>query len=220
MAAGQRGKDAMSPPTKKLAACAVASLVGVAVAVSVTFAVSRPASKEPRASLFRGIEEPRGIVMPVFSLRSYRGQPVSAANYRGKVVVLTFLDTDCKDVCPIVARVVADAVRGLSPAERSEVIAVAITSDPRVDTPMAIRAFLRRRHAVGAVDYLIAPIPTMRLVWRSFHVLSSLESGDANIHSAPVRIYSRDGKWLATEHTGVDLSAANLVHDVRVVLRS
>lgn len=210
----------MSPLTRKLVALAVAAIVGVAAAVAVTFVVLRPGSKEPTASLFRGIEEPRGIAMPVFSLRSYRGQRVTATSYRGKVVVLTFLDTDCKDACPIVARVVADAVRLLSPAERREVVAIAISSDPRVDTPRAIRAFLHRHHAVDEVDYLIGPIPTLRLVWRSFHVLSSLESGDANIHSAPVRIYSRAGEWVATEHAGVDLSAVNLVHDVRVLLRS
>ena len=156
--------------------------------------------------------------MPAFSLRSYRGPRVRSSSYRGRVVVLTFLDTDCKDACPIVASVVAESVRALSPTERQAVVAVAITSDPRVDTPAAIRTFLRRRHALGALDYLIGPISSLRLVWRSFYVLSSFESGDANVHSAPVRIYSRSGEWLATEHAGVDLSAANLAHDVRVAL--
>lgn len=45
-------------------------------------------------------------------------------------------------------------------------------------------------------------------------MLSALESGDADTHSAPVRIYSRSGRWLAMQHAGVDLSAANLVHDI------
>jgi hypothetical protein len=49
-------------------------------------------------------------------------------------------------------------------------------------------------------------------------VLSALESGDADTHSAPVRIYGRNGRWLATQHAGVDLSAANLVHDISLAL--
>ena len=205
-------------PRLKLLALAGAVLAAIGVAVSVALVSSR-SLPDSQPNRYRGIEEPRGIAMPAFSLRSYRGQRVRSSDYRGKVVVLTFLDTNCKDACPIVASVVADAVRVLSPSERREIVSVAITSDPRVDTAPAIRTFLRRHHALGALDYLIGPISSLRLVWRSFQVLSSFESGDANVHSAPVRVYSRGGEWLATEHAGVDLSAANLAHDVRVALR-
>jgi protein SCO1/2 len=203
----------------KVLALASAVLAAVAVAVSVALVASRSTPAGSQSNRYRGIEEPRGIAMPAFSLWSYRGQRVRSADYRGKVVVLTFLDTNCEDACPVVAGVVAESVRALSPSERQEVVAVAITSNPRVDTPAAIRTFLRRRHAVGALDYLIGPIPSLGLVWRSFQVLSSFQSGDPDVHSAPVRIYSRGGEWLATEHAGVDLSAANLAHDVRVALR-
>ena len=204
----------------KLLALASAVLLAFAVGVSVAHFTSRSTPREFRADRYRGIEEPRGIPMPAFSLRSYRGERVTASDYRGKVVVLTFLDTDCRDACPVIASVVADGVRTLSASERRKIVAVAISSDPRVDTPAAIRTFLRRRHALGALDYLIGPISRLRRVWRSFQVLSSLQSGDADVHSAPVRIYSRSGEWLATEHAGVDLSAANLAHDVRLALRS
>ena len=61
--------------------------------------------------------------------------------------------------------------------------------------------------------------PMMRNVWRSFLVLSSVASGNADTHSAPVRIYGRDLTWLATQHVGVDLSPRNLAHDIRVALR-
>lgn len=58
----------------------------------------------------------------------------------------------------------------------------------------------------------------MRPLWRRFQILSSLESGKANIHSAPVRIYGPDLSWLATQHAGADLSPRNLAHDIRVAL--
>ena len=98
-------------------------------------------------------------------------------------------------------------------------MAIAISADPRDDTPANIRAFLRRHRARGTFRYLAGPIPTMKRLWHEFQILSSLESGNADTHSAPVRIYSRDGVWLATQHAGADLTPANLVHDIRMALR-
>ena len=169
--------------------------------------------------LFRGSEAPARFPMPAFSLHDYTSATVSSASLRGHVIVLTFLDTKCKEACPIIAGQLARTAALLTAAERRQVDFVAITSDPRVDTPAAIRAFLRRHQALGTVRYLSGPISTLRKLWHSFQILSALESGNADTHSAPVRIYSREGIWLATQHAGADLTPDNLAHDIRVALR-
>jgi hypothetical protein len=56
-------------------------------------------------------------------------------------------------------------------------------------------------------------------VWKAFHVLSALDSGDADTHSAPVRVFDPEGEWVATLHAGADLTPGNLAHDVREALR-
>jgi hypothetical protein len=58
----------------------------------------------------------------------------------------------------------------------------------------------------------------MRTLWKRFQILSSLESGEDTLHSAPVRIYDRDGVWVATLHARADLSEDNLLHDIRSAL--
>jgi hypothetical protein len=68
------------------------------------------------------------------------------------------------------------------------------------------------------VRYLTRPAPAIRSVWKSFKVLSSLESGRDTLHSAPVRIYDRDGFWVSTLHAGVDLTPSNLAHDIAIAL--
>jgi cytochrome oxidase Cu insertion factor (SCO1/SenC/PrrC family) len=55
------------------------------------------------SSVYCGSEPPPGIHMPGFRLRSYRGSAVSSAGLRGKVVLVTFLDTACTESCPIIA---------------------------------------------------------------------------------------------------------------------
>ena len=111
----------------KVLALGSTALAVAAVAVSVAIVGFRMTSTGSQPNRYRGIEAPRGVPMPLFELQSYKGPEVRSSSYRGKVVVVTFLDTDCKDACPIVARVVADGVRALFPYERKNVVAVAIT---------------------------------------------------------------------------------------------
>ena len=172
----------------------------------------------PDQGPYRGSEPPARIELPRFSLRNYDGREVASTDLRGRVVVLTFLDSQCTDVCPILASQIGGTIDRLSPAEREEVTAVAISTDPSEDTPASVRAFLRKQRAVGKLLYLRGPESEMRSLWRRFQILASLESGEDTLHSAPVRIYDRDGVWVATLHAGVDLNEDNLLHDIRLAL--
>jgi cytochrome oxidase Cu insertion factor (SCO1/SenC/PrrC family) len=203
---------------KLLFALTTAVVLAGAVAAILVHRAGEPASSETRGLVFRGIEEPLGLTMPDFALRDQEGRLVRGEDLRGTVVVLTFLETRCQTACPIIAGEIARAWKLLTPTERAQSAAVAISADPRDDTPTNVRMFLSRHHAAGTIRYLVGPLPVMREVWRRFLVLSSVESGDADTHSAPVRIYGRDLTWLSSQHVGVDLSPRNLAHDVRVAL--
>jgi protein SCO1/2 len=156
--------------------------------------------------------------MPQFELADHRGVPVRSAELRGRVVVLTFLDSQCTETCPILASVIARTIDRLKPSEREQVQAVAISTDPSEDTSASVSAFLRRHRAARQLRYLVGGESELRALWREFKILSSLESGKDTLHSAPVRIYSRGGIWVATQHAGVELTPQNLVSDIRVAL--
>jgi protein SCO1/2 len=167
---------------------------------------------------YRGGEPPARIELPPFSLRNYDGREVNATDLRGRVVVLTFLDSQCTDVCPILASQIGATIDRLTPAEREQVTAVAISTDPGEDTPASVRGFLEKQRALGKLLYLRGPEKEMRSLWSRFQILASLESGEDTLHSAPVRIYDREGVWVATLHAGADLSEDNLLHDIRAAL--
>jgi protein SCO1/2 len=158
--------------------------------------------------------------MPEFSLRNYDGRLIRSDELRGRVTVLTFLDSQCTESCPVIAWTVARVLDTLTPAERGDVEAVAISTDPAEDTTASVRRFLARNRATGRLRYVGGGEPEheLRRVWSAFYVLSSLDSGDDSLHSAPVRIYDRAGTWVATLHAGADLTEANLAHDIRVAL--
>ena len=202
-------------------ALAIGAVLGVGVAGALMWSLGG-GSPAAGSGQYRGSEPPGGIAMIDFSLRNHDGRPVRSADLRGRVTVLTFLDSQCTESCPVIAWTVARALDALTQDERRDVRAVAISTDPTEDTESSVRSFLVRNRAVGRLLYLGGGQPEgeLREVWNEFKVLSSLESGQDTLHSAPVRIYDRSGTWVATLHAGADLTEANLAHDIRVALRS
>jgi len=198
---------------------ALLGIAGLVVVVAVTGAVILSGrDTAPASTPFIGAAVPAGIWMPSFSLQDERGRPVRAADLRGKVVALTFLDAQCVDACPIIGSAVARAIDMLEPAERAGVVAIGISVDPAEDTVVARREFLAQHRANGRIRYASASLRELTPVWRDFQILATAISGDDSLHSAPVRIYSRDGEWLTTLYAGSTLTAGNLVHDLRLAL--
>jgi cytochrome oxidase Cu insertion factor (SCO1/SenC/PrrC family) len=185
----------------------VAALVG-ALAVVLGFVLVRGGG-EPD---FRGSQPPEGLELPAAAY-------TVAPELHGKAAAVTFLDTQCTEACPIIAAQIGEAIRLLGD-DRGRVLAVAFSVDPVNDTPARISSFLARYHAQGELRYVTGPVAELSPVWKGFKILPSVETGDSNMHSAPVRVYDADGRWRSTLHPGVDLTPANLAHDLREALNT
>jgi cytochrome oxidase Cu insertion factor (SCO1/SenC/PrrC family) len=195
-------------------ALVAAALLG-ALAVALGFVLARDGGGPE----FRGSEPPEGLTMPQFSVDVRDGSTLSTSALRGKAVAVTFLDTQCTEACPVVAAQMGDAIRLLG-SDRERVVAVAFSVDPVNDTPARIRSFLTRFRALDAIRYIDGPVADLRAVWSGFKILPSHDTGESNLHSAPVRVYDTEGRWRSTLHAGVDLTAANLAHDLRAALET
>lgn len=196
----------------------LAAGLGIANRESGDAARDRAALDGPGEGPYMGSEPPDGIRLEPFALTSYRGGRISSSFLAGEVVALTFLESNCQEACPIIAVQLARGVDRLTPAERRQVRVIAISTHPGDDTPANVRRFLAQRHAIGRLDYLIGSEAELRPVWRRYHVLSALDSGNADTHSASVHIYDRNGVWVSSLHPSIDLTPANFVHDVRRAL--
>lgn len=166
---------------------------------------------------FRGSRAPDGFALPTFALRDDQGRTVRSEALRGKAVAVTFLDAQCTDACPVIAAQVGQAMRSLR-RERTKFAALAISVDPVGDTPAQIDAFLRRYRAKSELRYLDGTVAELRPLWRKFAVAASEDTGNSNLHSAPVRVYDGEGRWRSTLNAGADLTPANLVHDLQAAL--
>jgi cytochrome oxidase Cu insertion factor (SCO1/SenC/PrrC family) len=175
---------------------------------------SGPVESPSTSGQYVGSNPPGRIVAPDFQLASYRGRVVRMAAQRGKVVVLTFLDTDCHDQCPVIASILGRGMPTLRPALRAHSEAIAISVNPNIDNKKTITMFLAQRHATRALDFLVGPLPKLRPVWTAYHILPAVDTGNNDIHSADVLIFNRRGRWVSSLNEGLDLTASNLAHDI------
>jgi protein SCO1 len=203
-------------PIRRLVLIAVAGALPLVLALAGLF-VLRDADASPA---YRGSRPPSGIKAADFRLKSYTGREVAMSTLRDKVLALTFLDAQCKESCPLIAATAPRALAGLDAQDRRRVAFVAISTDPREDTPAAVRGFLRRYRAEGVLEYLIGPAAAVRRAWRDYGVLASEATGSDAMHSAPVRIYAPGGEWVSSLGAGADLSPRNLAHDIQVAIET
>jgi protein SCO1 len=201
-------------PIRRLVLIAIAGALPLVLALAGLF-ILRDADASPA---YRGSRPPSGVKAADFRLRSYTGREVAMSRLRDKVLVLTFLDAQCKESCPLIAATAPRALAGLDAQDRRNVAFVAISTDPREDTPAAVRGFLRRYRAEGVLEYLIGPAAAVRRTWRDYGVLASEATGSDTMHSAPVRIYAPGGEWVSSLGAGADLSPRNLAHDIQVAI--
>src|SRR4051812_26907828 len=123
----------------------VAATIALLAAVAVVVFARPGAPAGARPDGWAGSVRPAGIPPRDFRLRDQDGRPASLHQYRGRVVVLTFLYTHCKDVCPTTATTIRGALDDLG----HDVPALAVSVDARGDTPSAARRFLLARRLNG-----------------------------------------------------------------------
>ena len=81
-------------------------------------------------------------------------QARDAGGITGEGRAATFLYTHCPDVCPLIAgnlRVVQNQLKD----KAKDVVVLAVSTDPRGDTPRNVAKFLRIHRMTGRMDYLM-----------------------------------------------------------------
>jgi protein SCO1/2 len=164
--------------------------IGVVVLTSVMLAqpqdAFRPAPKEPPL--------PEIARAPAFTLTSQDGVQVSLADFRGKVVAVTFIYTLCTDTCPILTPMMSFVQDRLGPDFGARVAFVSITVDPERDTPAVLKEYAKGFGAdLGGWAFLTGAPEAIREVTRRYGVFAvPAANGDVD-HSFLTSIVDRRG---------------------------
>jgi protein SCO1/2 len=175
------------------------------------------AGQVSRSGLQGLILKPRKLAPPL-ALHNFTGQSVSLARLRGRAVLVTFVYTHCPDVCPIIVSNLAAAQRGLGPEARRVKI-LAVTVDPKRDTPPDIRTYLRARDALGRMDYLLGSTSQLHRTWKDWDVaVSTSPNRLTNGHSSIIYGITASGRMAVVYPA--NFTPQQIIHDVPLLASS
>ena len=127
---------------------------------------------------------------PDFLLRDQANRSFSLSSQRGRVVLLTFLDSRCRRACPIEGRLVGDIQRTLAPKRRPALVVVDI--NPWADTAASTRAAARRWRFASPWFWARGRQAALARVWRKYDIEVQRAAGDIN-HSTAVYVLDPSG---------------------------
>jgi len=197
--------------SRLLVLAAVAVAIGVAAGCGGSSSTAGTAGGTT-AGFEGGIISPRRQAPPLV-LKDIDGRVVNIRDLRGHPVLVTFVYSHCPDVCPLIMsnlRVVRQRSGALG--KRMRVIAVSV--DPKGDTPAAVRSFLQARGVAGFVDYLIGSRAQLEPVWAAWQVAQSVPKDNPELveHSSLIYGVTSSGE-LATAYP-VGFTPAQIAKDL------
>jgi len=150
---------------------------------------------------------------PAIGLRNYLGQAVTLSEYRGKAVLVTFLYANCPDICPLIASNLRVALNMLG-SRASSVQVIAVSVDPRGDTPAAVARFVRDHEMTGRMQYLIGSASELARTWAAWSVGSEREVGQPNLVSHSALVYGISASGRLTTIYPATFEPSQIAHDV------
>jgi protein SCO1 len=154
---------------------------------------------------------------PIALTDAVSGRTLDTASLSGTPYLVTFLYTNCPDVCPLIGQEIRQALEQLG-GQRGEVAVVAVSVDPRGDTREAVQVWLRRQRQPAEFHYLIGSEQQLEPVWRAFYAAPQVAGRPDSAHTAVVWLVDGDGRLAGKISAGLSFEPSDLASDLRTLL--
>lgn len=187
-------------------------LYGLCVVVAVMFVAllllreDAGVSDSPR-SPFSGALLPAGIRAPDFRLTDESGATVTMAGLRGQVVLATFVYSTCDESCGPQLQLVRRSLDELG----QDIPTLAISADPRTDTPARARRFLLEQRMLGRSRFLLGDLRRLAPVYDGFFVQPQTDETE---HHARLVLIDRRG-FQRVGYTLTNARSSGIAADIR-----
>jgi protein SCO1/2 len=160
---------------------------------------------------------------PGFTLQDASGRTVSLADFRGKVVVLHFIYTNCPDVCPLHSERIAEIQTLVNQSPMKEQVRfITITTDPSRDRGDVLVEY-GQVHGLDPVNWLFLTTnpdqpedATRSLAVQFGHRFDKADDG-YQTHGIVTHVIDKEGHWRANFH-GLKFESTNLVMFVNALV--
>ena len=186
----------------RVALCAVAVLGVLAGAVGCSTgsgsgaAASSPAATANAAGMYNPNLDMGSSLgsrpAPDFRLTNQFGQPMSLSQFRGKVVMLSFEDSECTTVCPLTTQSMVEAKQLLG-AAGDKVQLLGVDANPDAIKVADVLAYSRAHGMVNQWDFLTGSLPQLKSTWGAYNIAVQIEQGQID-HTPALFVIDQQGR--------------------------
>jgi cytochrome oxidase Cu insertion factor (SCO1/SenC/PrrC family) len=133
-----------------------------------------------------------GTPSPDFSLTNQFGQRMSLSEFRGKVIILAFTDSQCTTVCPLTTESMLAAKQLLGKAG-SQVQLLGVDANPAATKVSDVLAYSRAHGMVNQWDFLTGSNAQLAAVWKSYDIYAQIVKGQVD-HTPALYIIDARGR--------------------------
>jgi cytochrome oxidase Cu insertion factor (SCO1/SenC/PrrC family) len=133
-----------------------------------------------------------GVPAPDFRLVNQFGQAMSLSQFRGKVILLGFEDSECTTICPLTTQSMVLAKQLLGKAGTS-VQLLGIDANPDATAVSNVLAYSQAHGMVNQWDFLTGSPAQLKQVWTAYHVAVQIESGQID-HTPALFVIDQQGR--------------------------
>ncbi len=151
---------------------------------------------------------------PDFRLTDQFGKPISLSQFQGKPVVVTFLYTHCKDLCPLTAEKLHTVMQNLG-SDAQHVAVLAVSLDPQGDTTASVLDFSKAHRMLDYWHFLTGTSNVLAPIWSAYNVYADTSDQAAN-HSFALYVIDKQGRERV--FLNQDFTPAELTTDLKILL--
>jgi len=127
-----------------------------------------------------------------FRLVNQFGQAMSLSQFRGKVVILAFVDSECTTVCPLTTLSMVEA-RQLLGAAGDQVQLLGIDANPAATSVADVMAYSRAHDMVNQWDFLTGSLSQLKAAWKAYAIYVQIVAGQVD-HTPALFVIDQQGR--------------------------
>ena len=129
---------------------------------------------------------------PDFRLQNQFGQSMSLSQFRGKVVMLAFEDSECTTVCPLTTQSMLQAKQMLG-AAGSQVQLIGVDANPDATSVADVLSYSRAHGLVNQWDFLTGSLAQLKSTWAAYNIEVQIEQGQID-HTPALFVIDQSGR--------------------------
>jgi cytochrome oxidase Cu insertion factor (SCO1/SenC/PrrC family)/thiol-disulfide isomerase/thioredoxin len=176
-----------------LSALTAAALTAAVVAlVAIVSAASSPLAGALASNPYLDPGQPLFRAAPDFTLTDQFGAPVSLHQFRGKVVIVAFNDSECTTICPLTTTAMADA-KAMLGAAGSKVQLLGIEANPHATAVHDVLSYSSLHGLLHEWQFVTGSLAQLKRVWRAYGIEVAIERGQVD-HTPALFVIDPQGR--------------------------